>query len=198
LNNSLAFYKRIFTSASVGLVVCDKSGKCIEANEAIGRIIGGKREDVLAQNCYLMKSWEGTGLPEAIATAHKTKKNQHLEISLTTSLGRQVSLDFNILPFAEKEQNYLLFVIYDITKRKQAEKANEALVEKLQNAIAEIRTLQGIIPICMHCKKIRGDEGYWYKVETYIEEHSTAKFSHGICPSCLNEFHPDLAEEDGQ
>lgn len=197
MNNSLAFYKRIFTSATVGLVICDESGKCIEANEAIGRIIGGTKEDVLAQNCYLMKSWERTGLPEAIATAHKTKENQHIEVSLTTSLGRQVSLDFNILPFAEKEQNYFLFVIYDITKRKQAEKANEALVEKLQKAIAEIRTLQGIIPICMHCKQIRDDEGYWHKVETYFEKNSNAKFSHGICPSCFNEFHPELAEKNG-
>jgi len=197
MNNSLAFYKRIFTSATVGLVICDESGKCIEANEAIGRIIGGTKEDVLAQNCYLMKSWERTGLPESIATAHKTKENQHIEVSLTTSLGRQVSLDFNILPFAEKEQNYFLFVIYDITKRKKAEKANEALVEKLQKAIAEIKTLQGIIPICMHCKQIRDDEGYWHKVETYFEKNSNAKFSHGICPSCFNEFHPELAEKNG-
>lgn len=198
MNNSLAFYKRIFTSATIGLVVCDESGKCIKANEAIGRIIGGTKEDVLAQNCYQMKSWEGTGLPEAITTAHKTKENQHIEVSLTTSFGSQVSMDFNILPFAEKEQNYLLFVIYDITKRKQAEKANEALVQKLQKAIVEIRTLQGFIPICMHCKQIRDDKGYWYKVETYIEKHSNAKFTHGICLCCLNEFHPDLAEEDDQ
>ena len=196
MNSSLEFYKRIFTSATVGLVVCDESGKCIEANEAIGRIIGGTREDVLAQNCYHMKSWEGTGLPEAITVAHKTKENQHIEISLTTSLGRQVSLDFNIMPFAEKEQIYLLFVVYDITKRKQAEKANEALIEKLQKAIAEIRTLQGFIPICMHCKQIRDDEGYWHRVETYIEKHSNAKFSHGICPGCFREKHPEHEEDN--
>ena len=194
MNSSLEFYKRIFTSATVGLVVCNESGQCIEANEAIGRIIGGTREDVLAQNCYHMKSWEGTGLPEAITVAHKTKENQHIEVSLKTSLGRQVNLDFNILPFDEKEQTYLLFVVYDITKRKQAEKANEALIEKLQKAIAEIRTLQGIIPICMHCKQIRDGEGYWHKVEKYIENRSKAKFSHGICPTCIKEFHPHLAE----
>ena len=197
MNSSLEFYKRIFTSATVGLVVCNESGQCIEANEAIGRIIGGTREDVLAQNCYQIKSWEGTSLPEAITAAHKTKENQHIEISLTTSLGRQVSLDFNILPFVEKEQNYFLFVIYDITKRKQAEKANEALIEKLQQAIAEIRTLQGIIPICMHCKQIRDGEGYWHKVEKYIEKRSEAKFSHGICSTCLKELHPDFAEGTG-
>ena len=82
----------------------------------------------------------------------------------------------------------------DITKRKQAEVANEALIEKLQKAIEEIKSLQGILPICMHCKQIRDDKGFWHRVETYIEKHSEAAFSHGICPDCLNEFHPNIAK----
>ena len=189
---TFSFYKKIFASASVGMVVCDDSGQCVEANEAIGKIVGGTREDVLMQNYHDMKSWEGTGLLETILVATEVKKNQHKEVTIATSFGRSVTLDFHILPFEEEGRDYLLFVVYDITKRKEAEIINQNLIEKLQKAIEEIRTLQGFMPICMHCKQIRDDKGFWHRVETYIERHSNVKFSHGICPGCFNENHSNL------
>lgn len=69
-------------------------------------------------------------------------------------------------------------------------------VAELEAALTEIRTLQGILPICMHCHKIRTDKESWQQLESYISERSLAKFSHGICPSCVvkfydREFHPD-------
>ena len=57
--------------------------------------------------------------------------------------------------------------------------------EKLEKALSEVKTLSGLIPICSHCKKIRDDKGYWNQVEAYIQQHSDAKFSHGICQDCL-------------
>ena len=54
-------------------------------------------------------------------------------------------------------------------------------------ALAEIKTLRGLVPICMYCKNIRDDAGFWQRVDVYVEEHSEAKFSHGLCPSCLKE-----------
>jgi len=65
--------------------------------------------------------------------------------------------------------------------------------EKLQKALDEIKTLKGIVPICAHCKKIRDDKGYWNLLESYIENHSEAEFSHGMCPDCIEEFY---GEED--
>jgi len=61
----------------------------------------------------------------------------------------------------------------------------QKLMSQLEKSLHEIRTLKGLIPMCAWCKKIRGDQGYWEKVETYIEEHTEATFSHGICPECL-------------
>jgi len=60
---------------------------------------------------------------------------------------------------------------------------------ELEEAIAEIKVLQGIIPICSACKKIRDDEGFWNQVEEYIESHSEAKFSHGLCQACMDELY---------
>jgi hypothetical protein len=64
----------------------------------------------------------------------------------------------------------------------------------LEKAFSEIKTLKGIVPICMHCKGIRDDQGYWNKLEKYIADHSDAKFSHGICDKCLAEKYPDYSE----
>ncbi|HCU35405.1 MAG TPA: response regulator [Armatimonadetes bacterium] len=69
-----------------------------------------------------------------------------------------------------------------------------AKIDELQDALDRVKTLQGILPICMHCKSIRDDEGYWQRVESYVETHSDALFSHGLCPDCLREFYPDVAE----
>lgn len=58
-------------------------------------------------------------------------------------------------------------------------------VRELEDALTHIKRLQGILPICSYCKKVRNDQNYWQQVETYIGEHSDARFSHGICPECL-------------
>jgi len=63
--------------------------------------------------------------------------------------------------------------------------AREKLINELQEALAKIRTLKGLIPICASCKKVRDDKGYWQQVEVYIRDHSEAEFTHGICPGCL-------------
>jgi two-component system sensor histidine kinase VicK len=72
----------------------------------------------------------------------------------------------------------------DITEQKQAEKEKEKLISDLQEALATINTLQGILPICASCKKVRDDKGNWKQIESYISEHSEAEFSHGYCPEC--------------
>jgi hypothetical protein len=64
--------------------------------------------------------------------------------------------------------------------------------QDLTQALDEIKTLKGIIPICMHCKNIRDDQGYWNRIEKFIQEHSDAEFSHSICPKCMAEHYPDI------
>jgi len=68
--------------------------------------------------------------------------------------------------------------------------------EHLQRSLAEVKELKGLLPICSHCKKIRDDSGYWNRLETYIEHHTRASFSHGLCHDCLDRLYP--ADEDGR
>jgi len=63
---------------------------------------------------------------------------------------------------------------------------------KLQEALSHVQRLQGLLPICMHCHRIRTDAQSWQRIELYISEHSDAKFSHGLCPECAEKYYPDL------
>ena len=82
----------------------------------------------------------------------------------------------------------LWIIIRDVSKLERA-------TIKLQGALDNVRTLEGLLPICASCKNIRNDNGYWQKVEVYIREHSKAKFSHSICPECAHQLYPDLYSE---
>lgn len=100
---------------------------------------------------------------------------------------------WNAAPDAEQASIYS--AARDITERKRAEAERERLVLELQAALAEVKVLQRILPICMYCRRIRDDENYWHSVENYISEHTNTQFSHGICPSCMqNEVEPQLRE----
>lgn len=82
-------------------------------------------------------------------------------------------------------------------KNREIQKKNLELEQKtiaLEKAHSEIRMLTGIIPICMHCKKIRDDKGYWNQLEKFITEHSEAQFSHGICPDCMTDLYSEFYE----
>ncbi len=75
--------------------------------------------------------------------------------------------------------------------RKSSEEKRESLIKELHTALEEVKTLQGILPICSQCKKIRDDKGSWNQIEMYIQHHSDAMFSHGICPTCTKELYGD-------
>ncbi len=68
--------------------------------------------------------------------------------------------------------------------------------ESLNENLQHIRSLQGILPICSKCKKIRDDKGYWKQIESYISEHSEADFSHSICPECAVELYGKEEKEE--
>jgi hypothetical protein len=82
------------------------------------------------------------------------------------------------------DTNIYLHYAIDITEIRKTKR-------ELQEAIVEIKTLQGILPICSSCKKIRDDKGYWSQIEAYIQKHSEATFSHGMCPECSDKLYGD-------
>jgi hypothetical protein len=79
----------------------------------------------------------------------------------------------------------IISTVYIFSKSiKQHEESLEKVIRDLEKAMSEIKTLKGLIPICASCKKIRDDKGFWNQLETHIQKHSHAQFSHGLCPDC--------------
>lgn len=87
----------------------------------------------------------------------------------------------------------LAFFLY--RKAQAASAVLEAKAKELELALANLKTLRGLIPICASCKKMRDDEGYWHQVEAYVAKHSHAEFSHGICPHCADKLYGDLLKK---
>ena len=81
----------------------------------------------------------------------------------------------------------------DCRKRREQElqRSNEAL----QKALSEVKVLKGLVPICASCKKIRNDQGFWQQLEEYIQQHSEAEFSHGLCAPCIKKLYPGVYKE---
>ncbi len=78
----------------------------------------------------------------------------------------------------------------DITERKQADEEREKLIDELQKALASVKMLSGLLPICASCKRIRDDRGNWQPIESYIRARTEAEFSHGVCPECMKKLYP--------
>ncbi len=114
-----------------------------------------------------------------------------------TPINRGLLYSFHLLIFLAYEVGMGLFLLMMNGQRLDTElRASESTllntVDELKKAISEIKTLSGLLPICAACKKIRDDSGFWKHVETYIAEHTHAKFSHAICPDCAKRLYPNL------
>jgi PAS domain S-box-containing protein len=83
-------------------------------------------------------------------------------------------------------------VTRDVTERKHMEAERDKLIQDLTQALAEVKALSGLLPICSQCKKVRDDHGYWNQIEAYISEHSEATFTHGLCPTCAQAFREEI------
>jgi methyl-accepting chemotaxis protein len=101
-------------------------------------------------------------------------------------------LDHRLEVSSHDEIGQLEMIFNDmIEKRKHREDEREELIAELREALAKVRTLSGMLPICASCKKIRDDKGYWTQIESYVRDHSEAEFSHGLCPECAKKMYPE-------
>ncbi|MBN2656826.1 MAG: response regulator [Spirochaetales bacterium] len=131
-------------------------------------------------------------VPEFKAHRHDKNQKMTMEFCLKKADGSEIWVEHICQPVFSFEGEFLgrRASNRDITGRKAAEEAREKLIAELQDAMDSIKTLNGLLPICSHCKKIRDDEGYWNQVETYVSKYTGAEFTHGLCPDCAKELYP--------
>lgn len=162
----------------------------------IKNILGYDREEVLGKTPYdLMPPEDAKRIARIVRTLIKERKPMvALENIYIHKDGHLVVLETNGLPFYNAAGKLIGYrgTDRDTTARKHAEEEREKLIAELREALARVKTLSGMLPICSSCKKIRDDKGYWKQIEVYIRDHSEAEFSHGICPECAERLYPGL------
>lgn len=145
---------------------------------------------------WLMPGMDGIEICRRIRSGPKTRTNYL--ILLTARRGQEDKIrglqsgadDYITKPFDREELRARVQVGFRVI---ELQHALAERVRELEQALASVKTLQGLLPICSYCKKIRNDRNYWQQVEGYISDHSEAQFSHGICPECYARFvQPEL------
>jgi len=123
-------------------------------------------------------------------------KSRTLEFRMIGLKGQPRTLYTHAVPLRNNKSEIVsaLSVTVDITDRKKDELERERLIAELREALANVKTLKGLIPICSYCKKIRDDKGYWQQLADYMHLHSEAEFSHCACPECAEKAMKEFEE----
>jgi len=204
LRESEARYHSLFDRLPVGLYRTSPEGQIFDVNPALVEMMGyPDREALLAINAAEVYS-----NPEDRARVQALLEREgivrHFEVQMRRHGGSPIWVRDTVTAIHDDEGRVLYYEgsLEDITERKRAEEERERLIAELQEALAKVKTLSGLLPICASCKKIRDDQGYWREVELYIGEHSTAEFTHGLCPECAKRLYPrfyaDPQDEGGE
>lgn len=173
---------------SLGLICThDMSGVLLSINPAAARALGCEAN-----------SWAGKNLAEFLAPSVRNTFPEYLqrarECGQVSGFVRVIARDRKVRVWLYRnltvQENgnppYVVGHALDVTEQKKAERELQFTLGRLQKALAEVKTLRGLLPICAWCKKIRSEEGGWDELESYVTKHSNASFSHGICPDCLS------------
>jgi PAS domain S-box-containing protein len=174
-----------------GIVVLDRDCTVVEANERFADMLGYTVEEALGLRVW---DWddkfteaEARGLAADVdeaghhfETRHRRKDGTVIDVELSNS-----GVEFN-------GQKLIFCVCRDVTDRNRAAEERERLIAELRGALAEIKALRGILPICASCKNIRDEKGEWHQFESYLQARSDARFSHSICPDCAKSLYPGM------
>ena len=140
-----------------------------------------------------LSPWFGAEEEEAVFLALEREQVWRLEGVRSAPNGNTLHLESSItvLTTPDGESIGLLVVVRDVTNVKQREHEQEQRIEALRHASHRFRVLEGLIPICAHCRQIRDRAGSWHEPDVYFRDEIHVKFTHGICPACAHKFHPE-------
>lgn len=195
LKDELVWRRILVDQSRDGIVVLDQEGKVYEANRRFARMLGYTVEEVRRLSVWDWDfQWSKARLLEMVRKVDDT--GDHFETVHKRKDGTLYEVEISTNGAVYQNQKLVFCVCRDITDRKRSEEERKQLIQELQTALAEVKTLRGIIPICTQCKKVRDDDGYWQRVEQYIQERSDVLFTHGICDECAKKVYPWFDDDD--
>ncbi|MFZ2656160.1 MAG: PAS domain-containing protein, partial [Victivallales bacterium] len=198
---------RITETSPIGITVMDKNGVIIYANHDAVSILGLSKEKIthLSFNSleWHITDFHGERILDDRMPFHLVRDTKKSVLNFRHAMekpdGEKIFLSANAAPLLDADGNFegMVSAIEDITDQVNAEIEMQRLINELQKALADVRTLSGLLPICASCKKVRDDKGYWSSVEKYIQKRSSVKFSHGYCPDCYNKYCSEHFPQEG-
>ncbi len=190
-------YRMLYDSAIDAIFIVGMDGKFIDVNRTSHERLGYTREELLALHLSQLDSPEFSGQVGARIAELLQQGQLSFESAHRRKDGSTMPVEINARVIDYDGRRAIFSIVRDITERKQAEGEREKLIAELQKALAEIKTLRGILPICSSCKKIRDDGGAWHQLEAYIRDRTDAEFSHGLCLECARKLYPDVMKKLG-
>jgi len=160
-------------------------------NSAAERIFGYRSEEIIGRSIAILFPLDRRDeLLDIMASIRRGEVVGFHETERLRKDGSIIPVSLNISPIKNSEGKIVgaSGIARDITRQKRAEEERQQLIKKLSDTLRQVKTLNGLLPICASCKRIRDDKGYWQQVETYICSHSNASFTHGICPECVKKY----------
>lgn len=186
-------WEETFDIINDAITIHDTDFNVLRANKAASELLRLPFQEIIGKKCYFL--YHGQNTPPDQCPSCEMVKSGSGSVMEVFEPHLNKFIEVKALPRYDEDGqlNGVVHVLRDITNRRRIEQEKEDLIGQLEEALARIKTLKGLIPICAWCKKIRDDHGYWEQVECYIEAHSSAVFTHGICPECLKKVHEEHA-----
>jgi PAS domain S-box-containing protein len=191
----LALVERLIDTIPNPIFFKDAAGRYRAVNGAYERLVGLEAGRILGRTVEQIVTGrlaEASRAEDDELLRRPAQRIHEGPITLPDGTVREIVSSKSSFLGADGAMAGIVGVILDITERKRAEADRERLIAELQAALASVKRLSGLIPICASCKKIRDDQGFWQQVEVYVRERSDADFSHGICPDCMGRLYPGL------
>lgn len=179
----------------------DLNGNCIYCNSAIKKIRGYNPEEIIGKSILEDLHPEETDkikiMFQQVLKMIKTEgtlPTQKLRTRQLCKDGKTIWLDVAVDYYCDKNQHMELFfgISRDITELVEAEEETQKLIIQLQKALNEVQLLQGLLPICSSCKKVKESNGYWTAIDEYLSTHKLIDVSHGLCDECLLKVYPQF------
>lgn len=188
-------YRLLFENGLDGLLLTSPNGSILDANPAACRILGRTREEIIAAGRSGVMDTFNPRLAEMVDERDRTGRT-HGELTATRKDGSIFPVEVSSVVFRDQDGEVrTCTMMRDISERRAAEQERELLIQQLKEALSNVRTLGGLLPICAGCRKIRDEKGGWQELENYIREHTEADFSHGICPECRQRLYPETLRD---
>ena len=188
----------IVESSDVAIIGKTLEGVVTSWNRGAEEIYGYTAEEVVGRSIsFLTPNDRPDEVPAMLQRISRGEDVKQHETLRRKKDGRSINVSLSISAIKDTLGKIVgaSTIARDVTERKQMEIEREKFVSELQEALARIKVLSGLLPICANCKKIRDDQGYWRQIEVYIRDHSDAEFSHGICPGCAKKLYPEVFDK---